>query len=424
MTPPSLAAMRRAAATAVVVGPVLSLINQWSAVTGAAAFDWGAGALTALVPFCVSLVAGTLAERAARGRAASAALAHQEALAAAEARAHAEAQARRDAEAALDEARQAARSAAHEAERAQEAAGADASRGAGSGPFFEDGDHEMDPAVAAIDAAGGRVAEIRANAAKVNAASVERVRFISTLIDKTEAVSRGFSDVGEDAAASATQVREIDQSVARIVDEIAALNAQMRATGTRVEEMAEVTGAFQENFDTVKSVTDRISRLASQINLLAINAAVEAARAGDAGRGFTVVASEVRSLAETSSKDLGEIGVVMRELEGSLSALLGKIGEVGTALAENVETGRACDEIAATTQSGAGALAERVTAAGEGVARQLPRLDALSQDIAQIKANTEAAVEGSARNMALCDETLEELRRAAGGPLDPRARAV
>jgi len=91
----------------------------------------------------------------------------------------------------------------------------------------------------------------------------------------------------------------------------------------------------QEAMDSVLQVSNKISGIVStingiaeQTNLLALNAAIEAARAGDAGRGFSVVAEEVRSLAQKSSASAGEIDGLVDETNQRVSALATSLNRI------------------------------------------------------------------------------------------------
>ena len=88
-----------------------------------------------------------------------------------------------------------------------------------------------------------------------------------------------------------------------------------------MEEVAQAAEAFVENSNQITAMTRQVREIAEQTNLLALNAAIEAARAGEQGRGFAVVADEVRKLAEKSGSSAGEIDAVTRTLAERAASL-------------------------------------------------------------------------------------------------------
>lgn len=83
-----------------------------------------------------------------------------------------------------------------------------------------------------------------------------------------------------------------------------------------------------ESAKRIETASGMIESIAEQTNLLSLNAAIEAARAGEAGRGFSVVAEEIRKLAEESSKFTGEIGIIIQELTGKISSAVTEMEKV------------------------------------------------------------------------------------------------
>ena len=113
-------------------------------------------------------------------------------------------------------------------------------------------------------------------------------------------VARNAEEASEAAVAADQQAREGDKVVGEAI-------AQIERLALEVGHSTEAMGELKRESDKIGSVLDVIKSVAQQTNLLALNAAIEAARAGEAGRGFAVVADEVRSLAQRTQKSTEEI---------------------------------------------------------------------------------------------------------------------
>jgi methyl-accepting chemotaxis protein len=113
-------------------------------------------------------------------------------------------------------------------------------------------------------------------------------------------VARNAEEASEAAVAADQQAREGDKVVGEAI-------AQIERLANEVGNSTEAMGHLKRESDKIGSVLDVIKSVAQQTNLLALNAAIEAARAGEAGRGFAVVADEVRSLAQRTQKSTEEI---------------------------------------------------------------------------------------------------------------------
>ena len=139
--------------------------------------------------------------------------------------------------------------------------------------------------------------------AGVNSQKVETDQVATAMNEMTatvQEVARNAEEASEAAVAADQQAREGDKVVGEAI-------AQIERLAKEVGNSTDAMGHLKRESDKIGSVLDVIKSVAQQTNLLALNAAIEAARAGEAGRGFAVVADEVRSLAQRTQKSTEEI---------------------------------------------------------------------------------------------------------------------
>jgi len=198
--------------------------------------------------------------------------------------------------------------------------------------------------------------------------------------------------------------------VSNTIEQIRTLSSEFEATSTVINELAKET-------DNVGGVLVVIKSIAEQTNLLALNAAIEAARAGEQGRGFAVVADEVRSLAQRTQESTAEIEEMISNLQNKASRAIESIESGAKRLASTTTTVEAADTALIQIVESMASLENLTTMIASATEEQASVSGEISRNIVNIDQSSESVAEGfnelssSAERMnATSAEMIESIR--------------
>jgi len=249
--------------------------------------------------------------------------------------------------------------------------------------------------------------------------------------ESVENAAHNMQDIGEDIETIAENVRYLDGYSKDMKN---ACDSAMSTLGNLIRQSDEVQSSVKEIGDTINSTnesakaisefSDAITSIASQTNLLSLNASIEAARAGEAGRGFAVVAQEIGSLATQSNQSAEEIKKIVDQLLGDAAASVDVMRKLSDSFVKQSEQ---MDATKVTMQKMAGnvddvsgsanVIAEKVgllTDAKDRLVEIIADLSAISEENAASAQETNASMEELNATFSIINEAAAKLQVLAG----------
>jgi methyl-accepting chemotaxis protein len=282
-----------------------------------------------------------------------------------------------------------------------------------------------------IDKLNGILREVAANSTRVAAAATQ-------LHSNSEQMATGAEEVASQVGTVATASEEMaatSQDIARNCHQAAERgNQATRATSTgaavveetvqgmqkiadRVKTSAQTMASLGERSNQIGAIIETIEDIADQTNLLALNAAIEAARAGEQGRGFAVVADEVRALAERTTRATKEIGdmikAIQQETKTAVGAMQEGVQEVEAGTGRAAKSGEALQEILLHIHDVTMQVNQIATAAEEQNATTC-EISNNVQEITAVMHQTAQGAHESASSASQLSQLAEELQRMVG----------
>ncbi|MCE5204417.1 MAG: HAMP domain-containing methyl-accepting chemotaxis protein [Actinomycetia bacterium] len=272
--------------------------------------------------------------------------------------------------------------------------------------------------------------QLSASSQEINSSSMEISSSVQQIAHGAELQSRKV----EETSSAMESITKTVNDVARRAEEASKTSEEAakaavlgeQATSEAITKIGEVRRAIETLASSVEilgqrsteigHIVDVITSIADQTNLLSLNAAIEAARAGESGRGFSVVAEEVRKLAEGSGKAAEQIGELIKDVQNETARAI-KFMEVGAneVVVGSEVVGKTGDALRQITEavSRTATLAEEIAGAMAGQAQRTVEVDRAMHDIAAVVEENAASAEETAAAAQQQTACMEEISSSA-----------
>jgi twitching motility protein PilJ len=269
----------------------------------------------------------------------------------------------------------------------------------------------------------GLVGRVTQTAEQVTSASNQAQNISDELLVASQRQSREIQQTGQAVLDMAVQITDVSKSANESADvarqSVAAAEEGARAVENAIKGMNEIREQIQETSKRIKrlgessqeigEITELISDITEQTNVLALNAAIQAASAGEAGRGFSVVAEEVQRLAERSGEATKQIGALVRTIQTDTHDAVAAMEKSTQGVVEGAKLSDAAGAALADIRRVSDRLAELIQGISAATEQQATSANGVAQNIQNILTVTEQTAEGTQQTA----QSIRELARLA-----------
>ena len=251
------------------------------------------------------------------------------------------------------------------------------------------------------------------------AESAQRLSEAATAMNEMNATVQEVAKNAGSASAASAETKQKAEAGSQVVEKAVHSIEQVHQMSLELkEDMAQLN----EHAQDITRIMGVISDIADQTNLLALNAAIEAARAGEAGRGFAVVADEVRKLAEKTMASTNDVGNAIKAIQEStaksMTGVDNAVERIGEATELASQSGAALEEIVATVEAtgdqvnAIATASEEQSAASEEINQSIVQVNDMSRQTAEAMAEAAKAVSDLAAQAQGLTNLIQELKEA------------
>ncbi|EFL84895.2 hypothetical protein HMPREF0326_02758 [Desulfovibrio sp. 3_1_syn3] len=249
--------------------------------------------------------------------------------------------------------------------------------------------------------------------------AAQRLAEAATAMNEMNATVQEVAKNAGAASTASAETKEKAEAGAQVVEKAVQSIGQVHQMSLELKSDMAQLNAHAQDITRIMAV---ISDIADQTNLLALNAAIEAARAGEAGRGFAVVADEVRKLAEKTMASTNDVGNAIKAIQESTAKSMGGVDQAVERIGEATElagrSGQALEEIVSTVELTADQVnaiataSEEQSAASEEINHSIVQVNDMAKQTAEAMAEAARAVSDLAAQTQDLTELIRELKAA------------
>lgn len=258
----------------------------------------------------------------------------------------------------------------------------------------------------------------RLNAEQLLAAAEQQSEQIGETTSAVTQMSNSIAQVSQNAAESARVANQSLDTARRGGDSVRGAIAGMNAIRDQIQETSKRIKRLGESSQEIGEIVDLISEITEQTNILALNAAIQAAAAGEAGRGFSVVAEEVQRLAERSGKATRRIGAIVKTIQSDTQDAVNAMESSTQGVVEGTVRSDAAGSSLAEIETVSDQLARLIQSISEATQAQASTAERIAgnmQRILEVTGQASTAARGSASSIGELAVLSDELKVSVSG---------